>query len=89
MKRSARRIVKVNSENGNGNGKSKVSPQQLAVIVGLLTQALSVDSILIDKDKNVEIVLGGSLRKKTQMDRLLGEMSELSIGDLLDSIKNS
>jgi hypothetical protein len=66
----------------------KWTPQQLAVVAGLLSNALSVDSIMIDKDQKIEIVLGGSLRKKTKMDRLLGEMSELSIGELMDSIKN-
>jgi hypothetical protein len=96
MKRNRGRVLRVSAGNGNdngngngnGNGKRKISPQQLAVVVGLLSQALSVDSVMIDKDQNIEIVLGGSLRKQTQMDRLLGEMSELSIGDLLDSIKN-
>lgn len=79
------------SKNINGagkNGSKNWSPQQLAVMVGLLTKALSVDSVMIDKDQNIEIVLGGSLRKSTQMDRLLEEMSDLSIGELLDSIKN-
>jgi hypothetical protein len=65
-----------------------LSPQQLAVIVGLLTQSLSVDSLLVDKDQNIEIVLGGSLRKKTKTDRLLTELSEVSVGDLLEAIKN-
>jgi hypothetical protein len=74
--------------NRKSNHSKRLTPQQLSVIIGILTQALTVDSIMIDKDKNVEIVLAGSLRKKTKMDRLLAEMTELSIGDLLDSIKN-
>ena len=43
---------------GNGNGKkngSKLTPQQLAVIVGLLTNVLEVNSVLIDKDQKIEI----------------------------------
>jgi hypothetical protein len=78
-----------NGKNGNGkNGKKKLTPAQLAVLAGLLTNALTVDSVMIDKDKKIEIVLAGSLRKATKMDRLLEEMSAETIGDLLDSIKN-
>ncbi|NHN34127.1 hypothetical protein [Paenibacillus agricola] len=73
----------------NGKGKkapfSKLSPQQLAVIVGLLTNALDVDSILIDKDQNIEIVLVGSIRKKTKADRIAEELGEISVGDLLEA----
>lgn len=64
-----------------------LTPEQIAVIAALLTNTLSVDSVLLDKDQNVQIVLGGTLRQKTKMDQLLGEMKSLSIGDLLDSIK--
>src|SRR5687768_2549724 len=65
---------------------SRLTPQQIAVITAILANALSVESILVDKDKTVQIILEGSLRRKTKMDKLLAEMSELSIGDLLDSI---
>ncbi|MFD1174730.1 hypothetical protein ACFQ3W_00200 [Paenibacillus puldeungensis] len=65
-----------------------LTPQQLAVITGLLSQALSVDSVLIDKNKNIQIVLGGSLRKKTKADKLLNELSDVTLGEILDSIKN-
>ncbi len=66
----------------------ELSPEQLAVIAALLTNTLSVDSVQLDRDQNVQIVLGGSLRQKTKMDRLLDEMSGLTIADLLDSIKH-
>jgi hypothetical protein len=70
------------------SGNKKWTAQQLAVMIGLLSGKLEVDSVMLDKDKNVEIVLAGSLRKKTKMGRLLSEMSDETIGDLLDSIKN-
>ncbi|WP_409345823.1 hypothetical protein [Paenibacillus sp. MBLB4367] len=64
----------------------KLSPQQLAVVTALLTNALSVDSILIDKDQNIQIILAGSFRRKTRMEHLLREISDFSISDLLDAI---
>lgn len=88
-----------NNNNNNKNDKrqlnkadlgflSGLTPQQLAVITGLLSQALQVDSVLIDKDQKVEIVLGGSLRKKTKADKLLKQLSDVTFGEILDSINN-
>lgn len=86
------------NEKKSNNGKSKneslkdlfgdITPEQLAVITALLTKSLSVNSITLDKDKNIEVVLSGSLKQKTKMDQLLEDASSLTIGDLLDSIKN-
>lgn len=68
---------------------SKLSPQQIAVIAGLLVNALTVDSVLIDKNKRLQIVLGGTLRRKTRLDRLLQEIGGMNVADVIDSILNS
>lgn len=82
----------------SANGKSKndslkglfgdLSPEQIAVIAALITKSLSINSITLDKDQKIEVVLSGSLKQKTKMDKLLEEASSLTISDLLDSIKN-
>lgn len=74
--------------NGLPLGLGKLTPQQLAVITALLSNALIVDSVLVDKDQAIQIVLSGSLRRKTKADKLLDEMSDITIGELLDSISN-
>ncbi|MDF2936589.1 MAG: hypothetical protein K0Q90_1962 [Paenibacillaceae bacterium] len=66
----------------------KLSPQQLAVITALLSNALKVDSVLVDRNKDLEIVLTGTLRRKTKTDKLLEELEDINIGDLLDAISN-
>jgi hypothetical protein len=66
----------------------KLSPQQLAVITALLSNALKVDSVLVDRNKDLQIVLTGTLRRKTKTDKLLEELEEINIGDLLDAISN-
>lgn len=53
-----------------------ITPQKALVIFGLLTGVLEVDSVVIDRDQIIQIVLEGSLkikttRKKTKMDELL------------------
>jgi hypothetical protein len=74
------------------NGRSsqpaapRLSAKEISVIVALLTRALEVKSLLIDSDQTIQIVLEGSLKKKTEMDRLIDEMSDLTIGDFFDSI---
>lgn len=86
------------ARNGNGvsgcskkNSKrktpqSKLTPQQIAVVVGLLANALEVTSLLIDKNQRIEIVLEGSIRKKTRADRIAEELNNISVGDLLEAI---
>lgn len=71
--------------------KKKQPPQlsidQIAVIAALLTNSLQVQSVLVDRDQVVEVLLVGSLRKKTQMDNLLDQISDMSIAEFLDSFK--
>ena len=73
--------------NGQGASKNrKLSPQQLAVIVGLLTNALDVESVLLDKDQNIQIVLEGSIRRKTKADRIAAALDDVSVGDLFAAL---
>ncbi|ANE46597.1 hypothetical protein SY83_10290 [Paenibacillus swuensis] len=64
----------------------KLTPAQIAVVAGILTNALEVDSILIGKDKRIEILLQGSLQGRSRMDELMDEFGEASVGDLLETI---
>ncbi|MNC71809.1 hypothetical protein D3C76_1603480 [compost metagenome] len=53
-----------------------------------MSNALKVDSVLVDRNKDLEIVLTGTLRRKTKTDKLLEELEDINIGDLLDAISN-
>jgi len=53
-----------------------LTPQKALVIFGLLTDVLEVDSVVINRDQTVQVVLEGDLKtkktkKKTEMDELL------------------
>jgi hypothetical protein len=90
------------SRNGNCNGKNggkgktlpkgfplklgKLSPQQIAVITALLTNALIVDSVLVDRNQEIEVVLVGSLRRKNKADKLLEELGGLPFAEVLESL---
>lgn len=64
-----------------------LSTQQIAVITALLLNVLEVESVLIDNEQTVEIVLSGSLKRKTKMDKMLDEMSDMPVKDLWDALK--
>ncbi|MDO7908047.1 hypothetical protein Q5741_16665 [Paenibacillus sp. JX-17] len=77
---------------GNGNGSSQnskkaqsLSPQQIAVIVGLLANVLDVDSILLDRNQQIQIVLTGSIRKKNKADRIAEELDNISVAELINA----
>ncbi|MBG9794541.1 hypothetical protein ABD76_19245 [Paenibacillus dendritiformis] len=82
------------AKNGNNNRNNKrknnagpkLSPQQIAVIVGLLTNALQVESVLIDRNQAIEIVLVGSIRRKTKADYVAEQMGGVSVAELIQAI---
>ena len=67
---------------------SVLQPQKLLVILGLLAGVLEVDSILVDRDQVVQILLEGSLRRKTKLDKMLDEIGEMPFDDVLRAIIN-
>ncbi|MGG3282773.1 hypothetical protein [Paenibacillus solani] len=86
-----RKIGNNGNEKNKRNGKNKknslpkLSPAQIAVVVGILTNALKVNSVLVDKDQRVEILLEGSLRKKTKADKLAEDLDDISVSDLIEA----
>ena len=66
----------------------KLTPQHMAVIAGLLTNALEVQSIMLDKDQTIEIVLVGSIRKKTKADQIAEDLADISVADLINALMN-
>jgi len=77
-----------NPNKQNQKATPKLTPQQLAVIAGLLTNALEVQSIMLDKDQTIEIVLVGSIRKKTKADQIAEELADISVADLISALMN-
>jgi hypothetical protein len=42
-----------------------LNPSQLLVIAGIIGGGLEVDSVLVDRNQAIQIVLSGSLKRKT------------------------
>jgi hypothetical protein len=77
-----------NPNNPKKKTAPKLTPQQLAVIAGLLTNALEVQSIMLDRDQTIEIVLVGSIRKKTKADQIAEDLADISVADLINALMN-
>ena len=76
--------------NGTAGGKPKkasvLTPARLLVIAGLLSDALVVDSVLVDRDQNIEIVITGSLKRKTQLDTVMRQIGQLPFEEVVAAI---
>lgn len=74
------------NKNAASSHKPCLSPSQVLVIAGILGGVLSVDSVLVDRDQNVEIVLVGTLRQKTELDLILGQVGSMPVDEVLNAL---
>lgn len=63
-----------------------LTPAKILVIVGLLADVLDVTSVTVARNQAVEIVLSGSLRRKTKLDAMLDEMGKMSFDEVLGAL---
>lgn len=75
---------------GNGGGQTErkpaLTPSSALVIGGLLTGVLEVDSVLVDKNQTVQIVLSGSLKQKTQLEKMLDQIGSMPFDDVVKAM---
>jgi len=71
-------------EQSNCRNTMSLTPAQILVIIGLLTGALQVDAILIDRDQTVIVYLEGDL--KVNMAKAMDQAKSMSFEELLKSI---
>lgn len=75
-----------NNNNKKNNGFPCLSPAKLLIIAGLLAGALDVQSVLVDRDQIVNILLEGSLKRKTKLDQMLDEIGQMPFDDVLKAV---
>lgn len=71
---------------GNQNTIPHFSPHKVLVILGLLGGVLEVKSITIDRDQVVDILLEGSLKRKTPLDNCLDTIGAMPFDDVLRAV---
>ena len=68
------------------NNKMSLTSAQALVIAGLLGGSLSVFSVLVDANQQINIVLTGSLKKKSndeQLDNVLAQLGKVPFDDVV------
>jgi hypothetical protein len=65
-----------------------ITPVKALVILGLLTESMDVISVLFDKDQTIQLVLSGSLKRKTPLDKRLDDLGPMPFDDVIKAIKN-
>ncbi len=75
-----------NPNDGAANSCFKIEPADILVISALVTGALNVDSILVSKDQIVQIVLSGSLKRPTELDKVMEEVGKAPFEQVIKSL---
>lgn len=78
-------ITRKNSQDASSKGLT-LTPSNALVIAGLLSGSLNVLSVLIDRDQAVQIVLEGSLKQKTDLEKMLDQIGSMPFDDVLKAI---
>jgi hypothetical protein len=69
-----------------GSNKLSITPSQALVIAGLLSGTLQVDSVLVDRNQLVQIILVGSLKRKTDLEKMLDQIGSMSFDEVLKAM---
>ncbi len=70
----------------NNDKKINLTPSQILVISGLLGGVLSVDSVLVDKNQVIQIVLSGSLKRKTDLEKMMDQIGDKPFDEVLKAM---
>jgi hypothetical protein len=66
-----------------------LNPAQLLVIAGIIGGGLQVDSVLVDRNQAIQIVLSGSLKRKTQLDMIMEQIGKMPFDQVMAAIMNN
>ncbi|WZL72694.1 hypothetical protein QBE52_16755 [Clostridiaceae bacterium 35-E11] len=77
---------KQRSNNNNNNCKLDLSPSQILIILALISGALEVDSLLVDKNQEIQIVLVGTLKQKTQMEKIMDQVGTMPFDEVMRTL---
>jgi hypothetical protein len=85
---------KNNYNNNDDSGATKNScprldPAQILVIGGILSGGLLVRSVWVNDDQTVQFVLTGNLKRKTQLEKVMGLIGQLPFDKVIKAIMDS
>ena len=63
-----------------------LTPAEIMVISGIVVDVLSVQSLTVDRDQQIQIVLSGSLKRKTDLEKTLDEIGQKPFDEVLKAL---
>lgn len=79
------------NDNNNDNVKKRfisLTPAQIMVVSGILTNVLSIESLTVDREQQIQILLSGSLKRKTELEKTLDKIGEKPFDEVLQALLN-
>lgn len=83
------RKLDTNSKDNNcDREKINLNPSQILVILALLAGTLQVNSIVINREQGVDIILTGSLKKEeeSEIDKIMKQLGHLPFDEVMKSM---
>lgn len=74
------------TEGNNPASCFELHPSSLLVIAGLITGVLNVESVLVNRNQVVQIVIAGELKRKTQLEKVMECIGKLPFEDIIKAI---
>lgn len=75
-----------NKDDAGQKKKTSLTPARALVLLGILGGVLEVNSVLLDKEQAVQILLVGSLKRKTDLDKKLDKIGSMSFDQVMRAI---
>ncbi|MBU3233169.1 hypothetical protein KHT88_20070 [Alkalihalobacillus clausii] len=69
--------------------KYSLSPQQIAVVTGILLDALIVQAVLVDNDQRVEIILEGDLSNNGKLNPVVKDIYNMRFGEVFGNFSTN
>jgi hypothetical protein len=75
-------------DGNSGTGGMALLPSELLVIAGIICDVLQVESVLVSRNQVIEIVLTGSLKRRTQLDKVMQQVGKMPFDQVMKCIMN-
>jgi hypothetical protein len=70
----------------NAASRITLNPPQLLIIAGFLSGALNVESVLVDRDQKVKVLLSGTLKRKTEFEEIMAQIGQQPFEQVIRAI---
>ncbi len=75
-----------NKDSTGQKKKTSLTPARALVLLGILGGVFEVNSVLVDKEQAVQVLLVGSLKRKTDLDKKLDKIGSMSFDQVMSAI---